>query len=140
MKTYPNILDPALDSKSAPSGSRFNNQRTRRIPNSPDELPVRPSAYGKRGASRWLYRQHILPNWRRLDDMNSEERPQWMTEELVQRAILHFQAKSSVPFGEDEAVQVLLPLSQLLEATGLLKLEIDDEDEEVHRMGESKQS
>lgn len=69
------------------------------------------------------------------------DRPRWMSDELVEKTIRHFQPKSSQPFGEAEAVKVLLSLSQLLEATGLLKLEIDDEDEEeVHRMGESEQS
>lgn len=69
------------------------------------------------------------------------DRPRWMSDELVEQTIRHFQPKSSEPFGKDEAVKVLLSLSQLLEATGLLKLEIDDEDEEeVHRMGESEQS
>lgn len=67
------------------------------------------------------------------------ERPRWMTDELVEQAIRTFRPKSSEPFGEAQAVQVLLSLSQLLEATGLLKLEIDDDKEEVHRMGESEQ-
>ena len=65
------------------------------------------------------------------------DRPRWMSDELVGQTIRHFQPKSSEPFGEAEAVKVLLSLSQLLEATGLLKLEIDDDDdEEVHGMGE----
>lgn len=70
------------------------------------------------------------------------DRPRWMSAELVEKTIRHFQPKSSQPFGEAEAVQVLLSLSQLLEATGLLKLEIDDDEdeEEIHRMGESEQS
>jgi hypothetical protein len=67
------------------------------------------------------------------------DRPRWMSDELVEKTIRHFQPKSSQPFGKAEAVQVLLSLSQLLEATGLLKLEIDDEDEEeIHRMGEGE--
>lgn len=66
------------------------------------------------------------------------ERPRWMTDELVDQAIRTFRSKSSEPFGEEQAVQVLLSLSQLLEATGLLKLEIDDDKKEVHRMGESE--
>jgi hypothetical protein len=66
------------------------------------------------------------------------ERPRWMTDELVEQTIRNFRSKTSVPFGEEQAVQVLQSLSQLLEATGLLKLEIDDE-EEVSRMGESEQ-
>ena len=71
--------------------------------------------------------------------MDSDERPRWMTSELVEQAIRNFRPKSFEPFGEEQAVQVLLSLSQLLEATGLLKLEIDDEEEEVHRLGESEQ-
>ena len=55
-----------------------------------------------------------------------------------EQAIRNFRPKSSEPFGEEEAVQVLLSLSQLLEATGKLKLEIDDE-EELHRLGEGEQ-
>ena len=65
------------------------------------------------------------------------DRPRWMTDELVETTIRQFQPKSSEPFGEAEAVKVLLSLSQLLEATGLLKLEIDDE-EKVHWVGEGQ--
>ncbi len=69
------------------------------------------------------------------------ERPRWMTDELVEKTIRHFQPKSSQPFGEADAVQVLLSLSQLLEATGMLKLRSDYEhEEEIHRMGEGEQS
>ena len=69
---------------------------------------------------------------------DSLDRPNWMTDGLVEKTISHFQLKSSEPFGEPEAVQVLLSLSQLLEATGLLKLEIGHEDGKVHGMGESE--
>ena len=72
--------------------------------------------------------------------MDSDERPRWMTDELVEQAIHNFRPKSSEPLGAEQAVQVLLSLSQLLEATGLLRLEIDDEAEEVHRMGEGEWS
>lgn len=65
------------------------------------------------------------------------ERPRWMTDELVKQTIRTFRPKRSEPFGEAQAVQVLLSLSQLLEATGLLKLEIEDE-EEVHWVGEGE--
>lgn len=68
------------------------------------------------------------------------ERPRWMTDELVEQTIRNFRPKSSEPFGEEQAVQVLLSLSQLLEATGLLKLEIEDDKEEVHGVGEGEQS
>lgn len=66
------------------------------------------------------------------------ERPRWMNDELVEKAISHFESKSSESFGEAKAVQVLISLSQLLEAAGILKLEIDDE-EELHRLGEGEQ-
>ena len=73
-----------------------------------------------------------------VEGVSEVERPRWMTDELVEQTIRNFRPKSSERFGENDAVQVLLSLSQLLEATGLLKLEIDDEeDKEVHRMGES---
>lgn len=72
--------------------------------------------------------------------MDSElERPRWMTDELIEKTIRHFRSKTSDPFSETEAVQVLLSLSQLLDATGLLKLEIENETEEVHGMGQSEQ-
>lgn len=61
-----------------------------------------------------------------------------MNEQLVKELIRHFESKSSSTFGEAEAVQVLISLNQLLEATGMLKLEIDDE-EELHRLGEGEQ-
>ena len=78
--------------------------------------------------------------WRSLDDMSSDERPRWMSDQLIEQTVRNFRPKSSEPFGEEQAVQVLLSLSQLLEATGLLKLEIDDEEgeEEVHRLGEGE--
>jgi len=63
-----------------------------------------------------------------------------MTDKLVEQTIRNFRPKSSEPFGEEQAVQALLSLSQLLEATGLLKLEIGDEEKEVHGVGESQQS
>lgn len=68
------------------------------------------------------------------------ERPRWMTDELIEKTIRSFRPKSSEPFGEGQAVQVLLSLSQLLEATGLLKLELKDDTEEVHGVGEGEQS
>ena len=61
-----------------------------------------------------------------------------MSNELIENTIRHFRLKSFEPFGDEQAVQVLLSLSQLLEATGMLKLEIDDE--EVYCMGEGEQS
>lgn len=50
-----------------------------------------------------------------------------MTDEIVNRTMHHFQSESSELFGEAEAILVLLSLSQLLDATGMLKLEVDDE-------------
>lgn len=69
------------------------------------------------------------------------DRPPWMSDELVQKAIRHFRTKTSERFGEPEAVEALLSLGQLFEATGLLKLEIEGEaDKEVHGVGEGEQS
>lgn len=69
------------------------------------------------------------------------DHPRWMNDELVEQTIRHFRAKGSESFGEAEAVQVLLSLSQLLDATGLLALEIDDDkDREIRCLGESEQS
>lgn len=65
------------------------------------------------------------------------ERPRWMNEQLVKEIVSHFESKSSGSFGEPEAVQLLISLNQLLEATGKLKLEIDDE-EELHRLGKGE--
>jgi hypothetical protein len=45
----------------------------------------------------------------------------------------------SATFTESEAVEVILSLSQLLEATGLLALEIEHDDEKVHGVGEGEQ-
>jgi hypothetical protein len=67
---------------------------------------------------------------------DSLDRPNWITDELVTRTISHFQTDTSDPFGCAEAVQVLLSLSQLLEATGTLKLEFSNED--VYGMGKSE--
>ncbi|MCD0459532.1 hypothetical protein [Roseiconus lacunae] len=74
-----------------------------------------------------------------MDEHETMDLPRWLTDELLEHAIRVFQPKSSAPFGEPEAVEVLVSLSQLLEVTGVLKLENDDE-EEVHRMGEGEQS
>lgn len=72
---------------------------------------------------------------------DTADRPAWMTDELVESTIRHFRSRTSDPFGVTDAVQVLLSLSQLLDATGLLKLETDDEseDEEVYGVGEGQQ-
>ena len=67
---------------------------------------------------------------------DGSERPRWLTDELLEHAIKVFQPKSSVPFGESDAIEVLVSLSQLIEVTGILKLEIKDEhEEEIHRLG-----
>lgn len=65
-----------------------------------------------------------------------------MTDELVEQTINQFQPRASKPSEEAEAVQALFSLSRLLEATGLLKLEIEGESatEEVHGVGEDEQS
>lgn len=71
---------------------------------------------------------------------DGSERPRWLTDKLLEQAIKVFQPKSSVPFDESDAVEVLVSLSQLLEVTGVLKLEHDDEtDEAIHRLGEGQQ-
>ncbi len=88
---------------------------------------------------RWLKRRRISAvdtngDGEHIEGGSEAERPRWMSKELVEQTIRNFRTNSSEPFGEEQAVQVLMSLSQLLEATGLLKLEIEDE-EEVHRMG-----
>ncbi|KAA5540391.1 hypothetical protein FYK55_20430 [Roseiconus nitratireducens] len=76
-----------------------------------------------------------------MDEQETTDRPRWLTDELLEHAIRVFQPKSSAPFGEPEAVDVLVSLSQLLEVTGILKLEDDYEaDEALHRLGEGQQS
>lgn len=72
------------------------------------------------------------------DDGEDEDgdRPVWITDDLIERTIQEFQPKSSVLLTESDAVQIVLSLSQLLEATNLLKLEIDDE--EIYGMGTGK--
>lgn len=71
---------------------------------------------------------------------DGSERPRWLTDELLEHAIKVFQPKSPVSFGESDAVKALVSLSQLLEVTGMLELEVNNEEENVHRMGEGKQS
>lgn len=69
------------------------------------------------------------------------ERPRWLTDQLVDLAIQTYGPKLDDPFSESDAVELLLSLSQLLEVTGVLKLENDDEtDEAIHRLGEGQQS
>lgn len=58
---------------------------------------------------------------------DTADRPAWMTDELVESTIRHFRSRTSEPFGVTDAVQVLLSLSQLLDATSLLKLGTNDE-------------
>lgn len=70
------------------------------------------------------------------------ERPCWLTERLVELTIRTLQPKASTPLTEADAVRAILSLSQLLEATGLLNMEMDREgnEEEVHGVGQSERS
>ena len=78
------------------------------------------------------------------DDTESgaDERPGWLTESLVEQTLRTFQPKASTPLSEADAVRVILSLSQLLEATGLMKLENNREgnEEEIHGLGTSQRS
>lgn len=78
------------------------------------------------------------------DDTESgaDERPAWLTESLVEQTLRAFQPKASTPLTEADAVRVILSLSQLLEATGLISLENNREgnEEEVHGLGTSQRT
>lgn len=72
-----------------------------------------------------------------MDEHSGPNRPRWLTDELLEQAVRTFRPKSSLPFGEAEAIALLLLLSQLLEVTGILKVENEHANEEtVHRLGE----
>jgi hypothetical protein len=92
----------------------------------------------------WLLRKDILTVRAANDDTESgaDERPGWLTESLVEQTLRAFRPKTSTPLSEADAVRVILSLSQLLEATGLMKLENNREgnEEEVHGLGTSKRS
>lgn len=78
------------------------------------------------------------------DDTESgaDERPGWLTECLVEQTLRTFQPKASILLSEADAVRVILSLSQLLEATGLLSMENNCEgnQEEIHGVGQSEWS
>ncbi len=75
-------------------------------------------------------------------EVGADERPTWLTESLVEQTLRAFQPKASTPLSEADAVRVILSLSQLLEATGLLNLESNREgnEEEIHGVGKSERS
>ncbi len=79
-----------------------------------------------------------------IDDTEcgADERPEWLTESLVEQTIRTFQPKVSTTLTEADAVRMILSLSQLLDATGLMKLEngCETSEEEVHGVGESERS
>ena len=64
-------------------------------------------------------------------------RPEWITDDLIEQTIRAFDPPSGGTLAEADAVGMILSLSQLLEAIGLLKLGRDHE--EVHGMGTSQQ-
>lgn len=79
-----------------------------------------------------------------IDDTESgsDERPGWLTDSLIEQTLRIFQPKASTPLTETDAVRVILSLSQLLEATGLIKLENyrEGNEEEVYGLGTSQRS
>lgn len=129
-----------------------------RIRNSTDEFAIRPNenfpirqsncgfAQEPLGTSglHWLLRKVILTVRPAIDDTEcgAEERPEWLTESLIEQTIRTFQPKVSTPLTEADAVRMILSLSQLLDATGLMKLEnfCETSEEEVYGMGEGKRS
>ena len=66
------------------------------------------------------------------------ECPPWISDSLIDATIKTFSQNSKPPLDEAEAVELVLTVGQLLEATGQLNLEIDHEDEKVHGMGTSE--
>lgn len=75
-------------------------------------------------------------------ESGAEERPRWLTDSLIEQTLRTFQQKASAPLSQADAVRVILSLSQLLEATGLMKLENNREEneEEIHGVGTSQRS
>lgn len=67
------------------------------------------------------------------------ERPQWMSDSLIEATIETISRRAKLAVDDAKAVELLSAMSQLLEATGLLKLEIEHEDEKVHGVGEGEQ-
>ena len=69
-----------------------------------------------------------------MDRIGAEDtlgnRPGWISDHLVAFTRRVCSPRSSAPLTEDDAVKVLVTVSQLLETTGLLKLDIHGELEE----------
>ena len=63
-------------------------------------------------------------------------RPDWINDDLIKQTIRVWKKRSPTPLSNDNAVQLILTIGQLLDATGMTKVE--EVDEEIHRMGESE--
>lgn len=64
--------------------------------------------------------------------------PDWITNELIKLTNRAWAKRSSTSLSKDEAAQLILTIGRVLDATGVAKVEVDDE-EEVHRLGEGEQ-
>ena len=69
----------------------------------------------------------LLGSWG-MDEQNSANRPRWFTDNLLEEAVRFYRLKRGADFGETEAVALLLCLGQLLDVTGMLNLESENED------------
>jgi hypothetical protein len=70
------------------------------------------------------------------NDATDLARPGWITDELIKQTIRVWDLRSSTPLPNDSAVRLILTIGQLLDATGMTKVEEDNE--EVHGMGKSE--
>lgn len=63
-------------------------------------------------------------------------RSDWITDELIRQTIRVWEKRSSTPLSNDDAVQLIFTMGQLLDATGLTRVE--EVDEEIYGMGKSE--
>jgi hypothetical protein len=72
----------------------------------------------------------------------ADERPGWLTENLVEQTLRAFHPNALTPITKADAVRVILSMSQLLEAIGLLNMESTREgnEEKIYGLGQGEWS
>lgn len=76
---------------------------------------------------------------RESDQRSSNDRPAWITPDLVAETVRVWSSRSTTPLSEQEAVNLILHFAHLLDATGLLRTQ-ETIHEAVPRSGSGQQS
>lgn len=76
---------------------------------------------------------------RESDYRSSNERPAWITSDLVVETVRVWSSRSKTPLSEQDAVDLILHFAHLLDATGLMRMQ-EKLHEAVPRSGSGQQS